>query len=108
MWLFAMTVYVFVIHRYLIPLFPLGFLLFFAYLWTPLNSYISARTFGILNRDLFEIPYLRQATFILSRYEEIDIWFAPLPLEDYGRGTIAGGYLNLPGQRLPVLSRLRL
>jgi hypothetical protein len=97
MWLVGMSIHTYVIHRYLIPLFPLGFLLFFAFFWTPLNSYISARTFGIVNRDLFEIPYLRQATFIMSRYEEIDVWFAPWPIEDYGRGTMHWRVLELTG-----------
>lgn len=97
MWVVGMSAQVYVLHKYLIPLFPLGFLLFFAYFYTPLNSYITARTFGILNRDLFEIPYLREATLILSRYEEIDIWFVPLPMEDYGRGTMRWRVLELTG-----------
>jgi hypothetical protein len=29
-------------------------------------------------------PYLREASFILSGYKGIDIWFAPIPLGDYG------------------------
>ena len=97
MWVVGMTVQVYILHHYLIPLFPLGFLLFFAYIYTPMNSYITARTFGILNRDLFEIPYMREATLILSRYEEIDIWFVPLPSEDYGRGTMRWRVLELTG-----------
>ena len=71
----------------MVPNFPVSFLLGYAFLYTPINSYITARTFGVLGRDLFEIPYLHEITFILSRYEEVDIWFAPLPDEDYGRGT---------------------
>jgi len=97
MWLVGMTAQVYILHHFLIPLFPLGFLLFFAYIYTPINSYITARTFGILNRDLFEIPYMREATLILSRYEEIDIWFVPLPSEDYGRGTMRWRVLELTG-----------
>ena len=84
-WALGMAGYVYVVHR-LIPNFPLAFLLGFGFLYTPLNSYISARTFGIMSRDLFDIPYIREATFILSKYDEIDIWFAPFPNEDYGNG----------------------
>jgi hypothetical protein len=29
-------------------------------------------------------PYLREASFILSGYPHVDIWFAPIPLADYG------------------------
>jgi hypothetical protein len=98
-WVFGMAAHVYVLHRYLIPLFPLGFLLFFGFLWTPLNSYITARTFGILNQDLFEIPYLKQATYVLSRYEDIDVWFAPIPQEDYGHGTMHWRVLELTGTK---------
>jgi len=97
LWVVGMSGHVYVLHRYLVPLFPLGFLLFFAFLWTPLNSYINARTYAILNRGLFDIPYLTQATYILSRYEDIDIWFAPIPQEDYGGGTSNWRVLELTG-----------
>jgi len=96
-WLFGMSAHIFILHKYLVPLFPLGFLLFFGFVWTPLNSYINARTYAILNRPLFDIPYLTQATYILSRYEEIDIWFAPIPQEDYGTGTGGWRVLELTG-----------
>jgi hypothetical protein len=81
----------------MVPNFPLLFLFAFAFLYTPLNSYITARTFGILSRDLFEIPFIREATIILSRYEDIDIWFTPFPMEDYGRGTQHWRVLELTG-----------
>ena len=97
LWVVGMSLHVFILHRFLVPLFPLGFLLFFAFLWTPLNSYINARTYGILNQALFQVPYLTQATYILSRYEEIDIWFAPIPQEDYGSGTGGWRILELTG-----------
>lgn len=97
MWVVAMSVHTYVLHKYLVPLFPLGFLLFFGFFWTPVNSYINARAYGILNQQLFDIPYLQQATFILSRYEEIDIWFAPIPQEDYGGGTMNWRVLELTG-----------
>jgi len=97
LWVVGMSLHVFVLHRYLVPLFPFGFFLFFAFVWTPLNSYINARTYGILNQALFNVPYLTQATYILSRYEDIDIWFAPLPMEDYGGGTMGWRVLELTG-----------
>jgi hypothetical protein len=98
MWLVGMTGYVYLIH-WLIPTFPLYFLLIFAYFYTPLNSYITARTFGILSRDLFEVPYVKEAAIIVSRYEEIDVWFAPFPIEDFGRGTQHWRVLELTGTR---------
>ena len=65
--------------------------------YTPLHSHINARTFGVLGRPLFVLPYIHQATFILSRYEEIDIWFVHLPDEDYGAGTQHWRVLELTG-----------
>lgn len=96
LWLIGMGGFVWLIH-WMVPNFPLSFLLGFAFLYTPINSYITARTYGVLGRDLFEIPYLHEITFILSRYEEIDIWFAPLPDEDYGAGTQGWRVLELTG-----------
>jgi hypothetical protein len=29
-------------------------------------------------------PFLRETSFILARYQGVDIWFAPIPLGDYG------------------------
>jgi len=96
MWLAGMIGYVYLVH-WMVPNFPLLFLLGFAFVYTPINSYITARTYGILSRDLFEIPFIREATIILSRYEDIDIWFAPFPMEDYGRGTQHWRVLELTG-----------
>jgi len=95
-WLFGMGVFVWIVH-WMVPNFPLAFLLGFAFLYTPLHSYINARTFGVLGRGLFDIPYIHETTFILSRYEEIDIWFVPLPDEDYGGGTQHWRVLELTG-----------
>ncbi|MCZ6678173.1 MAG: hypothetical protein O7E52_13080 [Candidatus Poribacteria bacterium] len=97
LWLFGMAAFVHLVHVYMVPNFPLVFLLGFAFLYTPINSYITARTYGILGRDLFEIPYLHETAFILSRYEEVDIWFVHLPDEDYGRGTQRWRVLELTG-----------
>jgi hypothetical protein len=30
------------------------------------------------------IPYVREASFMLSHYQKVDIWFAPIPLNDFG------------------------
>ena len=96
LWLIGMIGFVWMVH-WMVPNFPLTFLLGFAFIYTPLNSYVTARTFGVLGRDLFEIPYIHETTFILSRYEEIDIWFVQLPDEDYGRGTQGWRVCELTG-----------
>jgi len=67
----------------LVPRFPLWILILFGLFWSPINSYVSARLFGITGRGI-GIPYLPQASFILSGYKGVDIWFAPIPLYDQG------------------------
>ena len=69
--------------RILIPQFPAWILLFFGLLWTPLNSYVSARMYGITGRGV-SFPYLKEATIVASGYQRLDAWYAPLPLADHG------------------------
>ena len=81
-WAFGTFCYIGICH-YLVPNFPVGLLIFYGLVWTPLNSYISARMFGLTGRGV-GFPYLREASFVLSGYRGVDIWFAPIPLADYG------------------------
>ncbi len=68
--------------RILIPGFPWAYFLFFGFIWTPLESYVSARVRGIAGQYI-GIPYEREAAFILSGYKGVDIWFAPIPVKNY-------------------------
>jgi hypothetical protein len=97
MWGVATTGTVTLCHT-LIPKFPLWILLIFAYIWSPINSYISARLVGITGRGV-GIPYLKEAAFILSGYKGIDIWFAPIPLYDYGGSAQSFREFELTGTR---------
>ena len=67
----------------LVPGFPVLFLCFFTFVYTPLISYINARLVGIVGQHV-DIPYVREAAFILSGYKGVDIWLAPVPIENYG------------------------
>ena len=67
----------------LVPGFPFWIVLVFGFIWTPLHSYISARLIGLTGRGL-HTPFLKETAFILSGYRGVDIWFAPIPLRDYG------------------------
>ncbi|MHC5053646.1 MAG: OPT family oligopeptide transporter [Planctomycetota bacterium] len=70
----------------LVPGFPVWIIVAFGFVWSPLHSYISARLFGLTGRGLMT-PYLRETAFMLSGYKGVDIWFAPIPLFDHGRGA---------------------
>ena len=76
------TGYIIICHK-LVPLFPIWLFIFYGFVWTPLNSYISARMVGLTGQGV-GFPYLREATFILSGYKGVAIWWAPIPLADYG------------------------
>lgn len=81
-WLFS-TVTMILLCRYLVPSFPVWILVFFGLVWSPLNSYISARMIGITGRGV-GFPYLREASVVASGYSKVDIWYAPIPLADHG------------------------
>jgi hypothetical protein len=82
MWLFA-TATLIIICRVLVPGFPIWVLAFFGLVWSPINSYISARMIGITGRGV-PFPYLREASVVASGYRGLDIWYAPIPLPDHG------------------------
>ena len=76
------TGFVMVSHA-LVPEFPVWIILVFGFLWTPLHSYISARLIGLTGQGL-NTPFLKETVFITSGYRKLDIWFAPVPLFDFG------------------------
>jgi hypothetical protein len=71
------------ICKYLVPAFPLWIMIFFGFVWTPLFSYINARMAGMSGQHV-SIPYVREASFMMAGYRNVDIWFAPIPLNDFG------------------------
>jgi hypothetical protein len=81
-WLGA-TVLLILVCRVLVPSFPIWILAIFGLVWTPLNSYISARMHGLTGRGI-GFPYLKEGAVVASGYRRLDIWYAPLPLYDHG------------------------
>jgi hypothetical protein len=70
-----------VAHR-LVPNFPIYFLFLFTLVYTPIMSYIDARLMGICGQ-VATIPMLKEAAIILSGYKGIDIWMAPIPVDQF-------------------------
>lgn len=106
MWLFATTVYV-VLCRVLVPHYPLLFVAFFGYILTPVQSLIDATMVGMVGQWA-PIPYVKEATIILSRYKGIDIWFAPIPLSDFGGMAQYFRVVELTGTRFPSVIKAEL
>jgi hypothetical protein len=92
------TAYV-ILCRQLVPRFPIWFVILYGYLWTPLESYINARMIG-LTGQFVGFPMIREATFIFSGYKGVDIWFAPIPLGNYGATAQKFREVELTGTKL--------
>ncbi|MDP7639562.1 MAG: peptide transporter, partial [Candidatus Hydrogenedentes bacterium] len=69
------------------PPFPLWLLIFFGFVYTPLVSYVATRMEGIVGQQM-PIPFVREATLILSGYKGAAIWFAPIPIYDSSRQAL--------------------
>ena len=73
-------------------------LFFMAFMYTPIISYVTARLEGLAGQ-VVQIPMIREAAFILSGYRGVDIWFLPIPMHDYGVGTVFYRQAELTGTR---------
>ena len=93
------AVYYVILGHYLVPRFPVYWLIFFAFVWTPVISYVSARMNGLRGWGI-DIPYVRPAVFILSGYKGVDIWFAPINQDDHGWAASQFREVELTGTRM--------
>lgn len=92
-WLTITTFYIFFV-KFLLNLenglhpnenhdFPIWILVFYGLIWSPINSYVSARMIGLTGTGV-TFPYLKEVSIMKSGYSYVDIWYAPVPLNDYG------------------------
>lgn len=87
LWIGSTTAFVALVHI-LVPEFPWWISAMFGFIWSPLMSYITARMIGLTGSPQgVGIPYLREATFYMTGYKGAAIWFAPIPMFNYG-GTV--------------------
>lgn len=91
----------------LVPGFPILFFVFYGFFYTPLSSYASARLRAITGADL-QFPLIKEATFILSGYKGVDIWFAPIPIFNYGGQAQAFREVELTGTRFTSVLKAEL
>ena len=83
------------------------FLFFFAFIYSPLISYVNARLLGISGQHI-DIPFLKESAFIVSGAKGIDIWLAPIPIENYGDKAQALRVNELTGVRMWSLLKTEL
>ncbi|MFH2218602.1 MAG: peptide transporter [Pseudomonadota bacterium] len=84
----------------LVPNFPWIFFLGYGFVYTPLLSYITARMEGIAGQFV-SLPLVREASFIAGAkyfgYHGIEIWYAPIPIHNYGDATVHFRQIELTG-----------
>jgi hypothetical protein len=59
------------------------FLIFFTFIYSPFISYVNARLLGLTGQSV-DIPFVREGAFLMSGARGLDIWLAPVPVENYG------------------------
>jgi len=102
-YLFSNTFWI-ALSCYLIKGFPWKFFVFITLILTPLISYATAKLTGLCGQAL-RIPYIKEATYILSGYRGVKIWFAPVPIPNYGATTVNFRVLELTGTK--VISQVK-
>jgi hypothetical protein len=93
------TLTLIILCRWLMPSFPITLLVFFGLLWSPMNSYISARMFGLTGRGV-SFPYLREAAVVGTGYSKVDVWYAPIPIHDHGWAAQRFREVELTGTKI--------
>jgi hypothetical protein len=85
---------------WLVPNFPWIFFLGYGFIYTPIISYITARMEGIAGQFV-SLPLVREASFIAGArffgYQGIEIWYAPVPIHNYGEATVHFRQIELTG-----------
>ncbi len=88
---------------WLVPNFPWVFFLGYGFVYTPVISYITARMEGIAGQFV-SLPLVREASFIAGArffgYQGIEIWYAPIPIHNYGEATVGFREIELTGTSL--------
>ena len=85
---------------WLVPNFPWIFFLGYGFIYTPVISYITARMEGIAGQFV-SLPLVREISFIAGArffgYQGIEIWYAPIPIHNYGEATVHFRQVELTG-----------
>lgn len=88
-----------ILCRILVPDFPIAYIVGFAFLVSPIESYINARMIGLTGQFL-GIPMVLEGTIIFSGYKGIAIWFAPIPRFNMGGSAQEFRVLELTGNKI--------
>jgi hypothetical protein len=87
--------------------FPFWFFMAFFFIYTPLIGYASAKLEGLVGQTL-HVPLVQEGAFILSGYKGVAIWFAPMPVVEYGRQTLQFREVELTGTKFTSVIKTEL
>ncbi|MBT3604617.1 MAG: hypothetical protein HN521_16285, partial [Candidatus Latescibacteria bacterium] len=83
------------------------FFFIFAFVYTPLISFVNARLDGMVGQNL-NIPYIKEATIFLSGFKGIEIWFVDFGLDNYGAAAERFRQIELTGTKFTSILRAEL
>ncbi len=96
---------------WLVPNFPWIFFLGYGFIYTPVISYVSARMEGIAGQFV-SLPMVREVSFIAGAryfgYQGIEIWYAPIPIHNYGEATVRFREIELTGTSIRGIIKAEL
>ena len=96
---------------FLVPNFPWIFFLGYGFVYTPIISYITARMEGVAGQFV-NLPMVREASFIAGArffgYQGIEIWYAPIPIHNYGAATVNFREIELTGTSIRGIIKAEL
>ncbi len=88
---------------WLVPSFPWIFFVLYGFIYTPVISYITARMEGVAGQFI-ALPMVREFSFIAGAkffgYQGLEIWYAPIPIHNYGEATVQFRQIELTGTSL--------
>ena len=70
----------------------------YAFIYTPIISYVTVRLEGIAG-EVLNIPFIREAAFIFSGYRGMAVWFLPIPLYNYSQMAVQYRQAELTGTK---------
>lgn len=97
---FFVTITYIIVSGWLIDWHPgvMAVLFFLGFVYTPLISYVTARLEGMVGQ-VVEVPFIREATLIMSGYQGVAVWFLPIPIANYGQMCVFYKQCELTGTR---------
>jgi hypothetical protein len=79
----------------------------YAFIYTPIISYVTVRLEGIAG-EVLNIPFIREAAFIFSGYRGMAVWFLPIPLYNYSQMAVQYRQAELTGTKFASIWKSEL